>query len=100
VETGPADGDAADPDRPHDRHGGEGPRSAYLDVDPFDDRGFLTGGELAGQRPAGSPKDGPQLRLEGQFVDLEHHPVDFMIQLFPLREEGAISLQTGFDAFG
>ena len=41
----------------------------------------LLGRELVGDGPPGRPRRGPELALQGEVVDLDHHPVDLVVEI-------------------
>ncbi len=85
VQRRPRDGDAADLDRPQVRDGSQraGPPDLHLDV--FDHRHRLAGGVFECDRPARGLGGPAQAALLRNGVDLDHHAVDFVRQLFAPR---------------
>ncbi len=61
------------------RSGGPGPPDVDLDVQ--ETGGAFLGGELVGDRPAGSPGGESELLLVSERIDLHHHPVGLVVEL-------------------
>jgi len=90
VQGGAADGDAADLDRLHDRHRGEGAGAADLDLNIKNLRHLLAGRKLEGDRPARAPASGAKLFLVRYAVDLDDDAVDFVGELLAPFRHGAV----------
>ena len=101
VQGGQADGRPGDQHRLEHRERGRdpGPPDGHLDV--LEQGGALLGRVLVGDRPARGLGGAAQLLLEAAGVDLDHHPVDLVLEvvavLGPVGDERLHLLEGGDD---
>ncbi len=89
----------ADVHRVQDRHRGEGPQTADLNVNAPDSARRPPGREFPGQGPSRIPLPHPEPLLTLQAIDLDHHPVDLIRKRVPFRGQMFITLENLPDPF-
>src|SRR5450755_4145282 len=85
VERGTADGDASDLHWLKHGYWRQRPSPSDLDTNVVHDRGLLPRGIFVGDGPARRFRRETQFMLNPRRIDLDHHAVDFIRQIGPLR---------------